>query len=361
MKKIVFIIFSVFLSISSYAQIDSLIGKKKLKIGIKNTPPFTIIQNQGNNPIYKGISVELWELIADELKITKEEYEFVQYDLVQLLSSVENGEIDLCINPFTVTSDRLRRFDFTQPFYKTNLAIAKYGKEENSVILILSNIFSLNFLKAIIALIGIIFFFGFLVWLSERGKNQMFEGGIKGIGNGIWWSAVTMTTVGYGDKTPKTTLGRTITIIWMFTSIIIISSLTASITSALTINRYENTIKSVQDLKKLKVGTIESSSSQDFLRKNGIAAIGYQTIDEAFEALKNQNLEVLIYDEPILKYLIKKNNVGDKIMIDNKKFNSQYYSFALPKNHQFLDIINPVLLHVLEGNEWKGIVTDNLE
>ena len=38
----------------------------------------------------------------------------------------------------------------------------------------------------------------------------------------FWWAAVTMTTVGYGDKTPVTTGGRIVGLVWMFTSVIVI-------------------------------------------------------------------------------------------------------------------------------------------
>ena len=72
---------------------------------------------------------------------------------------------------------------------------------------------------------------GVVMWLGERRRNQAQFGGTAahGIGAGLWWSAVTMTTVGYGDKAPVTILGRLLGLVWMFAAIIIISSFTAAI------------------------------------------------------------------------------------------------------------------------------------
>ena len=36
------------------------------------------------------------------------------------------------------------------------------------------------------------------------------DSGIDGFGNAIWWAIVTVTTVGYGDVVPSTTIGRVI-------------------------------------------------------------------------------------------------------------------------------------------------------
>lgn len=51
------------------------------------------------------------------------------------------------------------------------------------------------------------------------------------IGDGLWWTFVTMTTVGYGDKTPVTTAGRLLAIVIMFSGISFTALFTALVAS----------------------------------------------------------------------------------------------------------------------------------
>jgi voltage-gated potassium channel len=51
------------------------------------------------------------------------------------------------------------------------------------------------------------------------------------IADGIWWSVVTMTTVGYGDHFPVTGGGRILGVALMFSSIVLVSLFTATVSS----------------------------------------------------------------------------------------------------------------------------------
>jgi voltage-gated potassium channel len=51
------------------------------------------------------------------------------------------------------------------------------------------------------------------------------------IGDALWFTLQTVTTVGYGDNTPDTTTGRTVTSIVMLSSIGLITIITAVVTS----------------------------------------------------------------------------------------------------------------------------------
>jgi Ion channel len=52
------------------------------------------------------------------------------------------------------------------------------------------------------------------------------------IGDGLWWSVQTVTTVGYGDHVPTNAMGRTVAAVIMVVGIGFLSVITATITSA---------------------------------------------------------------------------------------------------------------------------------
>jgi voltage-gated potassium channel len=55
------------------------------------------------------------------------------------------------------------------------------------------------------------------------------DGNIKSPSDALWWAAVTVTTVGYGDRFPVTAEGRWIAVGLMITGIAVVGSVTASL------------------------------------------------------------------------------------------------------------------------------------
>lgn len=323
-----------------------------LAVGVKESPPFIYRDEAGE---LRGISIWLWEQLAEELGYA---FQYREMSLEEILSSLERGSIHLSINPLTVTSSRIERIGFTQPFFVSNSAVAAPKASELSTgLAFLRKFFSLNFLKAVLLLFLVIFAFGFVAWLFERQKNpEEFPGGWRGLWEGIWWSAVTMTTVGYGDKSPKSTGGRIIGLIWMFTAIIIISGFTASITSSLTVNQLGGSISSLGELRELKVGSVAASASESFLRNNFVNTGAYTNLESGLVSLYEQEVEAFVYDEPILRYAILRDSLEEAVEVLPFRFNPQYYSFGLQKGSPLAKELNPPLLRITESNQWKVIL-----
>lgn len=64
------------------------------------------------------------------------------------------------------------------------------------------------------------------------------DGNIRTIGDAVWWSFTTMTTVGYGDLAPTTGLGRLLAVGLMLSGIALLGVVTANI-AAWFISRFE--------------------------------------------------------------------------------------------------------------------------
>ncbi len=330
---------------------DSLLYNKKLIIGITETPPFVEKRPQG----YAGLSINSWKMVNEKLQAP---YEFKEYsNLESLLNGIEKGEVDFSVNPITVTDNRMMRMDFSQPYFISHTSVVK--RRESATLKHLQNFFSWDFFSVIGLLLLVILVFGVLVWIFERKRNpEEFGGNVKGIMQGFWCSAVTMTTVGYGDKAPKTTGGRIIGLIWMFMAVIIISSFTAGIASSLTVKSINEEITSIQDLERFDVATVKSSSSQELLNLYDIESQFVNNGHEGLEAVKNEKTNLFIYDEPILKYEIDRMGLSDDLEILDQSLKKDYYSYAFPKGSQLLKRIDPILIRTLKTMEWTNLVKD---
>ncbi|GAA2981231.1 potassium channel family protein [Streptomyces fulvorobeus] len=84
--------------------------------------------------------------------------------------------------------------------------------------------------------VGLLMFGSLAVLEVERDSPQ---GTIKTLGDAVWWSFTTMTTVGYGDFAPTTGLGRMLAVGLMLSGIALLGVVTANI-AAWFISRFES-------------------------------------------------------------------------------------------------------------------------
>ncbi|KJK41391.1 ion transporter [Streptomyces variegatus] len=85
------------------------------------------------------------------------------------------------------------------------------------------------------AVVGLLMFGSLAVLSVERDSP---DGNIRTLGDAVWWSFTTMTTVGYGDHAPTTGLGRMLAVGLMLSGIALLGVVTANI-AAWFIARFE--------------------------------------------------------------------------------------------------------------------------
>lgn len=321
-----------------------------LRVGITEVPPFVIADGKGD---WEGISIDLWRAIADRQGWA---YEWQVMPFSDLLGAVERGEVDVVVGALTMTSEREAVFDFSHPFYQTGLSIGVPHSPKQGLLQSLKALFSWGFLSVIGALALLLLGVGFALWLLERRRNAEQFGGsnAEGIGAGFWWAAVTMTTVGYGDKAPVTLGGRLLALVWMFAGLIMVASFTAAITSSLTVSNLQYQISGPQDLPGNTVATIAGTASAQYLQEQRIISQAYSDLHSAMQAVSAGDSDAVVYDRPLLQY--RNQQLGkDRLDLLPGVFDQQLYALALPTGSNLRDEVNEAILRLTESPEWRLI------
>ena len=206
------------------------------------------------------------------------------------------------------------------------------------------------------AILAILLFAAHVIWFCERDKNiGISRSYVRGIFESLWWATVTVTTVGYGDKAPVSYVGRSFAMVWMFTGILFISLFTASITSSMTLNQIKDRIRGPQDLPLKMVGTVQGTTSEDYLHNIHAIPVLFPHIDDALAAFKRGEIEAVVYDQPILKYYEITKGKGTSKVIGNI-FDKQQYGIALPENSSMREPLNQAILKLKESGRYDKLM-----
>ncbi|MFK8046204.1 MAG: transporter substrate-binding domain-containing protein [Crocinitomicaceae bacterium] len=338
-----------FLSQGFSQQGENISENDTLIVGVSGGEPFVF------NRYKKGIVVEIWDEIANE---NNWQYKYVPFKkITDAIDSFENGKIDLLVGPVSITSSRVDKIFFSQPFYNSSIAIVSINKDL-TLWQKISPFFSFQLLMAVCVFLIILAIVGAMLWLAERkaSPEQFPNSPVAGIGSGMWLAIVTMSTTGYGDKAPITLMGRTIAGVWMIISLISATSMVAGIASTLTLSSLgKTTITHIEQLSDKKAVTIIDSPAEEFLSQSHIKTISVQSIEEAFHKLKNNEVNAIVYDRPQLLHYLKHNNNQD-LYISETEYFKQGYGFAFLQNSILVNDVNKSLLELSESGEKERII-----
>jgi ABC-type amino acid transport substrate-binding protein len=325
----------------------------KLKVATKRFEPF--VNYKANQ--YTGFSIDFWDAIAESLNI---EYQLYGVDTVEnLLGQVKNQNADIAIAGITITAEREQEVDFSHSYYESGLQILVLNRDSAFSQTLWGRILSVLFRPQLYGSIGIFLLIlliaAHIIWFTERQHNPEFPSSYAlGIWESFWWAAVTVTTVGYGDKTPRRLPGRIFGLFWMCAGYFIFAYFTATVTTSFTIDELNAKIQNVEDLRDKNVATVTETTADQYLRQENINFIGYKTKEEAYLALKDREVDAVVYDAPALQYYAAHQGLG-KVKVVGKLFELQDYGIALPLNSPYRKEINSALLKLIENGTYQAI------
>ena len=332
----------------------------ELQIGVSGSPPFVIEQDG----VLSGISVEIWKDVAERLE---QPYKFVvQPNTNANVEAVADGSVDLAIGPISITPTRLAnpKIDFTQPYYHGYEGLL-IPQKPPGLITRLRPFIGWAALSSVGILITLLFIFGNLIWLAERRKNteQFPRHYFHGVGNGMWFGLVTLTTVGYGDRAPLSRSGRIIAGIWMVISLVAVSSITAGLASAFTLSLAEiapSAIREKADLRGKKIAVVEGTTSLRWGKLYEINAFLTKDLNGAIKVLNQGKVEGIIFDEAPLRHYLKQNKKS-KLKLANFPLAIQTYGSVLPMGSPLRNQLNIELIDMERNGITERIKTKLLD
>jgi len=197
-----------------------------------------------------------------------------------------------------------------------------------------------------------------LIFFCERryakDKPDKAQEALSNLRSSLWWSLVIM--IGKNARHPVSPGGRILAFSWMVISLIIFASLTALITTSLTVTELQVQIHGLDDLMRTRLATIKSSTAEEFLNRKRVNFRSVATIQDAFKLLAEGAADAIVYDKPMLRYLVKKSYPNEYEVL-SFTFEPQKYGFAIKDGKPELEDINRSLLaRTQESTLWDELL-----
>ena len=325
-------------------------SSRPLIVAIPDTPPFSI---KGADGTWSGLSVELWREVAETLGLRWEARE-VEYAQIRRL--LHDRTVDLALGAVIINADGAAAHDFSLPFYANGLGFAEHVSTELSLWTTLTAMANSHLLRLMAIILGATVVVGVVITLIERRHNAKDFGGPwhQGVATGVWWAAVTMTTVGYGDLTPKTASGRSVALLWMFVGLVAVAIFTATVTSILTVGSLQGVVRQQSDLFRLRLGVINGGAGASFLKRRHVNATAFDDYEPALTALAGHHIDALVANSTSLRYLVSRQWQG-VLRVSPLVLEHVSYAIGLPAGSALREPINRTMMRIIEQDRWRDV------
>lgn len=340
--------------VDSTGQMTGSIEDAALTVAVRDLAPFVLYDNR----TFGGFEVELARLIGTQLG---RDVEIYGVDTVaKQLDDVARGAADMAMGGVAITQDREELIDFSLPVLSTGLTIMVPTDSNEGLfgqVQAFLRTIARSDLPWLLAVFGVaVLVAAHLVWWSERGTNPDFaEGYRKGIWDSFYWSVVTMSTVGYGDKVARGNTGRALALAWIAAGTLVFATFTAAIASALAVEEIRGGISGPSDLPGSRVVTVEGSAGQSYLSGLGIGPMLVDDIDEAYDVLDEGDADAIVFDAPVLRFHATREGDGSVATVGPDFETVQYGVVLAHDSTQLREQVNLALLEIIENGTYEQL------
>lgn len=341
------------LSASPRAEAQGL-PAETIRVVMTEIEPF-VVNNDGEPD---GFYAEIWDEVAASLDV---QYETVWVDsFSDLLPALDDGTADVAIAPLAPTAERESSYDFSSAVVVSGPQLAYSTRLETGRPTMLKAVLDRRVLRVAAFGLGLLVVLAHVIWLLERDQedddSDFHRSYLRGVWDGLWWSTVTITTVGYGDKAPKSTVGRSVALIAMLSSLVLVAAFVSQITSVLTERLGARPIASVEDVTS-PIGVLGGSSFAGFLDSQNLATKPYDSQSELFAAASAGEVDVVVANPFAMHSFASAHNL---VPVEGVLYD-EFETFGLPSESRWREPINQTLAAMHASGEIAEITNSALD
>ncbi len=303
---------------------------------------------------HTGFSIELLDIAAEDLGLT------ISYDrresFADMMSAVEQANVHGAIANISITASREEIMDFSQPIFDGGVQVMLHPTPDRA-----SQLFSVLFTRdvglLVLSAMVLLLAGGMVMWVFERKRQPYFDLSARdAVFPAFWWALNIVVNGGFEERMPRSRPGRVFGVVLVVASLFIVSIFVAQITAALTVNAIQESVENLNDLDGRRVGSIEGSTSAQFLDNRGVTAIGFQDPDALFQAFEEDRLDAVVFDGPILAHYVEVAGPDEARLLE-RVYRPEKYGMALPTGSIHREPINQVILRMREDGRYDDLLS----
>ncbi len=322
---------------------------QELTISTVTRAPFSMLVDG----VDVGFSVDLLAAVAQELNLS---ITYVRKDgFSEMLDAVQDGSVNAALVNISITAERERLMDFSQPIFESGVQVMMASQASSSTTL-LKALFTRQIGLAVLAALILLFGGGMLMWVFERHKQPYFDRSARDAAfPAFWWALNLVVNGGFEERVPQSRGGRFFAVFLVISSLFIVSIFVAQITAALTISAIQNNIDSINDLDGRPVGTINGSTSATYLDQRGIGFRGYNDLQTMLADFEADELDAVVFDGPILAYYVRTKSDGNAQLLE-RVYKPENYGMAFPTGSNLREDVDQAMLRMREDGTYNELL-----
>ncbi|KAJ4980417.1 hypothetical protein NE237_031254 [Protea cynaroides] len=337
-----------------------------LRIGVPNRVTYKQFLAKDNGPSgVRGFCIDVFEAAVGLLHYPVP-HTYILYgngsrtpSYAELVDMVAENKFDAAVGDITITTNRTRIVDFTQPYSESGLVVVTPVKETKSSPWAFLKPFTIEMW----CVTGAFFLFvGAVVWILEHRINAEFRGPPRQQLVTVFWFSFSTMFFSHKENTVST-LGRFVVLIWLFVVLIINSSYTASLTSILTVQQLSSRIEGIDSLiaSSEPIGIQDGSFARSYLIQELNVAesriVTLKTEADYLDALqrgpKNGGVAAIVDELPYIEVFLSDNNC--KFQTVGQEFTKSGWGFAFQRDSPLAVDLSTAILGLSENGDLQRI------